>query len=87
MGKDNDQEPRKIDGLTGAVTRGPFGTGSKSERMAVWIETAEGRFVLRRKDGPAFDDEALDKYVGKRVTCRGFVVGYSVLADKIDVVA
>jgi len=86
VGSDSDQQPRKVDGLTGAVTRAPFGTGSKSERMAVWIETAEGRFVLRRKDGPALDDKALDKYVGKRVTCGGFVVGYSLLADKIDVV-
>jgi hypothetical protein len=68
------------------VSRGPFGTGSKSERDAVWIETAERRLVLRRRDGPAFDDRALDQYVGKRVTCDGFVVGYSLLADRIEVV-
>ena len=34
--------PQRVDGLTGAVVRGPFGTGSKSEREAVWLETADG---------------------------------------------
>ena len=67
------------------MVRGPFGTGSKSERDAVWLETADRRFVLRRKDGPTFDDRALEKYVGKRVKCDGFIVGYMVLAERIEV--
>jgi hypothetical protein len=78
--------PQRIKGLTGAVVRGPFGAGSKSERQAVWLEAAEGRYVLRRKDGPTFADAALEKYVGKRVTCDGFIVGYSLLAERIDIV-
>ena len=41
--------------------------------------------MLRRKDGPTFGDAALDRYVGKRVTCSGFIVGYSLLADRISV--
>ena len=84
MGNSNDG-PQRIEGLTGAVTRGPFGTGSKSEREAVWLETAEGRFVLRRKEGPTFDDRALEKYVGKRVKCDGFIVGYMLLAERIEI--
>jgi hypothetical protein len=83
---DSSDEPQRIDGLTGTVVRGPFGAGSKSERQAVWLETAEGRFVLRRKEGPTFDDQALEKYVGKRVKCWGFIVGYMLLADRIEVV-
>ena len=71
--------------MTGVVARGPFGTGSKSERDAVWLETTEGRFVLRRKGGPAFDDRALEKYVGKRVKCAGFIVGYTLLAEQIEI--
>jgi hypothetical protein len=72
--------------LEGAVVRGPFGAGSKSEREAVWLETAEGRFVLRRKAGPTYDDHALDKYVGRRVQCDGFILGYTLLAERIRVV-
>jgi hypothetical protein len=82
----DDSSPRRVEGLTGAVVRGPFGTGSKSERQAVWLETGEGRYVLRRKEGPTYDDAALDRFVGKRVSCDGFVVGYTLLAERIQVV-
>jgi hypothetical protein len=77
-------EPQRADGLTGAVVRGTFGAGSKSEREAVWLETADRKFVLRRKGGPTFDDRALQKYVGKRVKCDGFIVGYTLLAERIE---
>ena len=81
----DDAKPRRVEGVSGMVARGPFGAGSKSARDAVWIDTPQGRFVLRRKDGPAFDDDALDRYVGKRVICDGFIVGYSLLAERIRV--
>lgn len=81
----DDATPRRVENTSGTVERGPFGTGSKSAREAVWINTAEGRFVLRRKDGPTFDDLTLDRYVGKRVTCSGFIVGYTLLAESIRV--
>jgi hypothetical protein len=41
--------------------------------------------VLRRKQGPTFDDRALKKYVGKRVKRNGFLVGYMLLAERIDI--
>jgi hypothetical protein len=85
MSADGDASPKRVEGLTGAVVRAPFGTGSKSERQAVWLETAEGRYVLRRKEGPTYDDAALEKYVGKRVRCDGFVVGYTLLAERIQI--
>ena len=78
-------QPHRVEGITGTVERGPFGAGSKSARDAVWVNTPQGRFVLRRKDGPTFDDAALERYIGKRVTCTGFIVGYSLLADRISV--
>jgi hypothetical protein len=81
----SNEGPQRIDGLTGAVVRGPFGTGSKSERDAIWLETADRRLVLRRKSGPTFDDRMLAKYVGKRVKCDGFIVGYTLLAERIEV--
>ena len=81
----SNEGPQRVDGLTGAVVRGTFGTGSKSEREAVWLETDGRRLVLRRKDGPSFGDRTLDKYVGKRVTCDGFIVGYMLLAERIQI--
>jgi len=43
--------------------------------------------VLRRKDGPSFGDRSLEKYVGKRVKCDGFIVGYTLLAERIEILA
>jgi len=83
MGSEGDS-PRKVDGLIGKVELGPFGAGSKSEREAVWIETEDERLVLRRKGGPTYGDRELDRYVGKRVKCDGFVVGYMLLAEHIE---
>lgn len=83
----SDTAPRRVVGLTGEVVRGPFGGGSKSEREAVWLETADERFVLRRKEGPTYDDRVLNRYVGKRIKCDGFVVGYMLLAEQIEVLA
>jgi len=82
-----DQSPRHVDRLEGKVVTGPFGAGSKSARIAFWLETDQGRFVLRRKDGPSFGDDALNRYVGKTVECSGFIVDYSFLAEKIRIVA
>jgi hypothetical protein len=77
--------PERVAGLTGEVESAPFGTGSKSEHVAIWLQTKERRLVLRRKDGPAFADPTLEKYVGKRVECDGFVLDYTLLADRIKV--
>lgn len=86
MSYDN-QSPLRVERLAGKVVVGEFGGGSKSARIAVWIETDQGRFVLRRKDGPSFGDGTLKKYIGKSVECDGFVVGYTFLAEKIKIVA
>jgi len=76
-----------VEALTGQVVRAPFGSGSKSAREAVWLETSDRRLVLRRKEGPTFDDKALNAYVGRKVACSGFVVGYTMLAERIDILS
>lgn len=83
----SDESPKRVDNLIGVVARGPFGKGSKSEREAIWLETADRRLVLRRKDGPSFGDRSLEKYLGKRVKCDGFIVGYTLLAERIEILA
>ena len=79
-------QPERVEKLRGRVTRGQYAKGSKSERDAVFLETAAGRYILRRKDGPAFADPALDRYVGRTVECDGFLVGTTLLAERIEFV-
>ena len=63
--------------LTGLVVKKSFGAGSKSERQAIVLRTADGDYVLRREGGPAYGDPDLDKLIGKRLRCRGTVSGYT----------
>lgn len=75
--------PERIEGLTGVVARKRTASGSKSERDAFWLENDAGRWLLRRKDGPAFGDDGLERYLGKQVTCDGLRIGNTVLAERI----
>ena len=75
-----------MSGVTGRVSRGPFGGTSKSAHDAVWIEGAEGRYVLRRKGGPAMGDRALERYVGHEVRCDGVLLSHTLVADTIEIV-
>ncbi len=82
----SDELPKRVSGVTGSVARGPFGTGSKSQHIAVWIDTGGARYVLRRKGGPAMGDKALDAYVGREVRCDGVLLEHTLLAERIDIV-
>jgi hypothetical protein len=52
----------------------------------MFIETAKARYILRRKNGPVFDDVKLMNYVGQVVECEGFLIGTTFLAEKIRTV-
>jgi hypothetical protein len=82
----NTLRPESVQKLRGRVTQGEYGKGSKSERQAVFIETERGRYLLRRKEGPVFADTQLRRYVGHTVECDGFVVGTTLLAERIDLI-
>lgn len=45
--------------------------GSKSERMAVKLDTGEEKFLLRRPGIRSYKDEKLEALVGKKVKCHG----------------
>ncbi|MET0785730.1 MAG: hypothetical protein ABWY25_03415 [Paenisporosarcina sp.] len=79
-------QPARVTSLRGRVTTGLHAKGSKSEHEAIFIETANGRYVLRRKKGPAFGDPELRQYVGHEVECDGFLIGMTLLAERIEVV-
>lgn len=82
----NGSKPVPVKGIRGRVTRGLYAQGSKSEREAIFLETDNGRYVLRRKTGPVFGDVELEQYVGREVICDGFLVGTTLLAERIQVV-
>lgn len=68
--------------LNGCVTKKLFAAGTKSEREAVVLTTAEGEYVLRRKGGNPFFDEVLENLVGKRIRCEGDLTGYTFLMNR-----
>jgi hypothetical protein len=69
--------------LEGTVVRKPFAVGSKSEREAVMLVTADGReYVLRRLQGNPFHDEELEALVGKHIACEGQLHGYTFICER-----
>jgi hypothetical protein len=77
-------EPVPVHALRGTVAEGPFARGSKSERIAVFLETKSERYVLRRRDGPSYADAELQRLVGCEVECDGVIVSYVLIADRIQ---
>ena len=78
--------PVRVTSLRGRVTKGLYAKGSKSEQEAIFIKTTKGRYVLRRKSGPAFDDPELVQYIKQEVECDGFIIGTTLLTDRIEIV-
>jgi hypothetical protein len=64
-----------ISEFRGKVTRKPFGKGSKSEHLAVVLETDGGDLVLRRPGGNPIRDPELEQLVGKTISARGRKIG------------
>jgi hypothetical protein len=75
--------PTRVTSLRGRVTTGLYAKGSKSEHEAVFIETPDRRYLLRRKTGPVFNDTELMQYVGHEIECDGFLIGTTLLAERI----
>jgi hypothetical protein len=71
---------------SGTVIKGTFAKGSKSEHEAVYLETQDGRYVLRRQGGNPFYDPELERLVGKTIRCKGIVAGYTLLISNWTVI-
>lgn len=76
-------KPLRVNGLRGRVVLAPYAAGSKSQREAVFLETPDARYLLRRKGGAAMGDDTLLKFINHGVACDGFVVGTTLLAERI----
>lgn len=85
---DNDgsssEAPRAVRGLRGTVMDTRYARGSKSERIAPCLQTAEARYLLRRRHGPSYGDATLTSLVGHVVECDGTVVAQLLLVDRIE---
>lgn len=78
--------PIRVNALRGHVKQGIYAKGSKSERKAVFIETADANYILRRKTGPVYADSKLLQYIGHDVQCEGFLINNTLLAERIEIV-
>jgi hypothetical protein len=61
----------------GQVIRRRIAVGSKSERNALMLSTAEGDFVLRRLGADPYHDPDLERLVGQTVKSEGEMAGGS----------
>ena len=72
--------------LDGRITKKPFGTGSKSEHDALYLETSAGDYVLRRPGANPFEaDTELESLVGATVRCSGVLRGYTFFLSGCEV--
>jgi hypothetical protein len=63
--------------LRGRVAKKVTNRGSKSERDAVILITADAEYALRRAGGNPFADPELDALVGHTIHADGTVHGYT----------
>lgn len=69
----------------GKVIRQLWGSGSKSEHVAVVLQTSDGPLKLRRAGGNPFHDEELENLVGQTITCEGDVASGHLLMSCYEV--
>lgn len=79
--------PKRVKAIRGRVIQDIYGKGSKSERETIFIETPDGRYIIRRKKGPVFDDIELKQYIGHEVECDGFIIDNTILLESIRVLS
>ena len=68
------------------ILRRRVARGSKSERRAVTLRTAEREYVLRRQGGHPFRDAALDELVGRTIEADGTVHDHVLIMSRWRVV-
>jgi len=73
--------------LDGRVVKHLAAAGSKSERQAVFLETEDGSYVLRRSGGNPFFDPELERLVGKTIRCKGVLTEHTLIISDWDEVA
>lgn len=62
--------------LKGKVILQSFGEGSKSEHMAVFLDTGRKKYRLKKRGGNPFHDDSLHQLIGKTIQATGNVTPY-----------
>ena len=70
--------------LSGKVVTKKFADGSKSEHDALYLETAQGSFVLRQPGANPFEENPFTALDGKEVTATGMIDKYIFFATKVE---
>jgi len=70
--------------LKGKISVRNFGEGSKSEHTAVYLDTEEGSYMLRKKNTNPFENPDLKRLEGKEVTVEGTLDKYIFFAHTIE---
>jgi len=70
--------------LQGKVVLKKFAEGSKSEHDAVFLETGDQSYQLRRLGGNPFDDPELRSMVGKTVKAKGLLNDQLFIAHELN---
>jgi hypothetical protein len=73
--------------ITGKIVKKGFARGSKSEHEAVYLETKDGSYKLKRMGGNPFRDDTLEQLVGKHVTVVGKIDDYQFIATEVKEVS
>lgn len=63
--------PAPLKSFVGRVVKRRWAKGSKSDHLAVCLETDSASLKLRRVGGNPFFDQELEKLVGKSIEARG----------------
>jgi len=72
--------------LEGQVVKQPFAVGTKSEREAIYLESAQGKFLLHRPGtNPLEIDRDLEALTGRKVRCSGFLRGHTFVVSNVAV--
>lgn len=70
--------------LSGKVISKNFGKGSKSEHLAIYVESGKHQYRLKRKGGNPFYDESLNELIGKNVELEGRITEYFFVVEKVN---
>jgi hypothetical protein len=71
--------------FSGSVVLEPIFRGSKSERMAVKLDTGDRKLLLRRLGIGRYRDEGLEDLVGQDITCQGLERGGRIYLKDFEV--
>ena len=72
--------------VKGKALQKKVAAGSKSERVAVLLQTKRGEYVMQRVGAHPFQDEVLEGLVGRDLVCEGEVLGNTLLVKGWDVI-